>query len=159
MKLYNIYDLNERYNTSAIARIAKTTRRDIAALSELLCKEIVEITREDFCPGETIHANLRKGVLVRDVIGAFSRALGLESIPSGLFDDLLEVKMYDDGDCTECGGDLQYIETFVSGQGEDECEFGSLYRCKWCGHYYLVDDTTGDLLREGKTYEDIISND
>ena len=130
---------------------------EVVEASKMLAGLLVDaglIDEETFCPGETIGDNIPKDALVRDVCECFSAFYG-RPLTGEMFDELMRVRVYLDGDCDMCGGELEFYEdVWGGGEGPDSYLVGKLFQCSECGRYFLFDDE-GRLMDDGKSPEEI----
>ncbi|MBO7511268.1 MAG: hypothetical protein J6T35_08800 [Bacteroidales bacterium] len=164
MKLYNnsdieIFEKGPKYLTSTIAEIAHLAHTNVVEASKSLLIELEAsgVIREDLIGGKSIHYNLRPGALVRDIARAFVKFLGTRSISGELFDKMLSLTVYGDGDCAECGGDLEYYGPLSEGDGSDYVSYGGIYVCKECGHCFVLDNND-KIVASASSYDNLMDS-
>lgn len=107
-------------------------------ISELIRKQIIEDVSDIY--GNTIADAINRDITIMEIIDVI-RAIGIDIVKSVHLDALLECILIGDGDCPECGGEMEVTDGQYKQIGgfdyDNEPEYATILEettCTHCGH-------------------------
>lgn len=130
----------ESEQLKTLATVSGKTAKQVSdvIVLELLNKKIIENTPDNWgCP---IADCYERDITVVEIAGVI-RAIGIDVVKSAHLDALLECVLIGDGDCPECGGDMEVTDGEYKQTGGDGYitppEYTPIWEektCTHCGH-------------------------
>ena len=109
---------SEQLNVLATASGKTANQVSDIIVSELIKRQMIEETPENW--GATIGDCVKRDIYVSEVVEVI-RATGLSVVKSNHYDAFVECVLIGNGDCPECGGDMEVTD------GESKCTGGDGY--------------------------------
>lgn len=107
-------------------------------ISELIKRQMIEETPENW--GGTIGECVKRDIYVSEVVEVI-RATGLKVVKSNHYDALVDCVLVGNGDCPECGGEMEVTDGEYKQTGGDGYttppEYTAIWEqktCRNCGH-------------------------
>jgi len=136
-------------NLKKVAAAINLDAMDLNIFSTLLCKKmIVAGLLADDPANYGLTVILATGdAHVFDVVSVLIEYLGIPAMKMETFDAFCECVVMGDGDCPECGGELEYCET--EGRELHDGDYyvpnsfiaeRTVYRCRECGSLIKIDE-------------------
>ena len=132
--------ISDSKQLNALATVSGKTAKQVSDIivSELLNKKIIEDTPDNW--GYPIAECYDRDITVTEIAGVI-RAIGIDVVKSAHLDELLECVLIGDGDCPECGGDMEVTDGQYKQTGgfdyDSEPEYTPVWEettCTHCGH-------------------------
>lgn len=74
-------------------------------------------------------------VALLDVLNILADYFGVKEVPNKAWDIFMDCSLIGDGDCPECGGEMEWAENDYDYDEETgHKEYFTVYRCNNCGH-------------------------
>ena len=129
---------SEQLNVLATASGKTANQVSDIIVSELIKRQMIDETPENW--GGTIGECVKRDIYVSEVVEVI-RATGLSVVKSKHYDAFVECVLIGDGDCSECGGDMEVTDGEYKQTGGDGYitppEYTALWEektCTNCGH-------------------------
>lgn len=132
--------ISDSKQLNALATVSGKTAKQVSDIivSELLNKKIIADTSDNWgCPVVDCYDRDITVIEIAEVI----RAIGIDVVKSMHLDALLECVLIGDGDCPECGGEMEVIDGQYKQTGgfdyDSEPEYTPIWEentCTHCGH-------------------------
>lgn len=124
-------------NLELLARIAgKGTKETAEKLAELV-EQAAEMPIDEFAYGMNIfELALEEGWMHSKTFYAMFDVLGIDSVSVRAYEALRKCIIIGDGDCPECGGNLEFADEDNNGEPFGSPDYNwktRTYRCKLCG--------------------------
>ena len=128
-----------------LEKLAEAANKPAGKVAERIIEELLQrgIIEDDPCLwGQSLEDIYCRDVAVSEMLQVL-HAAGIEDIKSGCFDALLDLVVMGDGDCPECGGDMEvtdFEERIVAGDGYlTPYEYEPIWEEKTCSNCGYVE--------------------
>lgn len=136
----NVMKIKESEQLKALATASGKTANQVSDIivSELIKRQMIEETPENW--GGTIGDCVKRDIYVSEVVEVI-RATGLSVVKSNHYDAFVECVLIGNGDCPECGGEMEVTDGEYKQTGGFDYDSEPEYTPRWeqktcthCGH-------------------------